>query len=362
MDFDVHLLAASKTPAEDAANADHLRDCCSRVEVFGVLPPRAEAEHATEPMQVLRHRSPELSRRVRRLLALGAAEIVHVEGFYLACHVPPRNRVPVLLGEQNVEYELWRQRGVEWQYGLTRAAEVDAWRRADLIGAVTAEDADAIRASLPGAPVRVVPDGIDHLASPESEAPRPAPRPPAPLLAFVGNFAYEPNVDAAVHLCRDVLPLVAERVPDVRVWLVGNGPPTAVGRLASDRVRVTGRVPDVVPYIDAADVVLSPLRIGGGVKVKTLEALRRGKALVATSLSLQGIPPAVREPLAVADEPAQLAELSCRLLLDHNARREAERAAVRAMRALPTWDDAAATLTRAYDELLDARRARELAS
>ena len=64
----------------------------------------------------------------------------------------------------------------------------------------------------------------------------------------------------------------------------------------------------------------------------------------------------------MADEPAQLAELSCRLLLDHNARREAERAAVRAMRALPTWDDAAATLTRAYDELLDARRARELAS
>ena len=361
--FDLHLMVASKTIGEDSDNLGQLQALCRQVELFPVLPLPPESERGAAPLQVLRHRSPALSRRVGELLALGAADLVHVEGFYLAQHVPAGAEVPLLLVEQNVEYELWRQRwlaseaarerlDLSWQQRVTRRGEVDAWRRADLLATLTAEDRAAINGILPRAEVRLVPDGSDHLPRHGAGPAQPVTRPAGPLLVFVANFAYEPNVDAASHLCSQILPLITARVPDVRLWLVGNSPPPAVRALAGERVRVTGRVAEVVPYIDAADVIVCPLRIGGGMKVKAIEALRRGKALVSSSIGVQGFPAQARELLAIADEPAAFADLATRLLLDPAARRRSERRAARALPLLPTWDRAAEALAGTYDELL----------
>ena len=356
--FDVQVLAASKTLDQDRRNACELERLGCRVEVFSAVAPEGQPDL---PHQVARHRCPPLARRVLEIIAAGTADLVHVEGFYLMQHLPPRARIPVLLTEQNVEYELWRQRALrdaqapglrDWrQYALTSRAETEAWRRADAVAAVTAEDAFAIATAIPEADVRLVPDGADHVPGPMVAGPA-ARRPEAPLMAFISNFAYGPNVDAARYLCGSILPRVADRVPDVRLWLVGNAPPPEVSALADERVEVVGRVPDVVPYIDAADVVACPLRIGGGVKVKAIEAIRRGKALVATSIGMQGLPLAARRAAAVADEPPAFAAAVSRLLMDDRARDLAEARAGAACALLPTWDEATAALEDAYSDLL----------
>jgi glycosyltransferase involved in cell wall biosynthesis len=125
---------------------------------------------------------------------------------------------------------------------------------------------------------------------------------------------------------------------------------------------VTGYVPDVLPYLDAADVVVCPLRIGGGVKLKTIEALRRGKAIVSTHVGAQGLDRAARRALVIADDPREFADAVANLLArrDHRLRREAQAARVAA--PLPTWDGAAAALGSIYDELLDRAAVRERAA
>jgi glycosyltransferase involved in cell wall biosynthesis len=115
--------------------------------------------------------------------------------------------------------------------------------------------------------------------------------------------------------------------------------------LAGDGVEVTGRVPSVEPHLDEAAVVVAPLRVGGGVKVKVLEALSRGKAVVSTSVGVQGL---TQSPAVVADEPAAFATAVADLLADPAARDRREQAALRYARSLPTWDDAARALLGCY--------------
>jgi glycosyltransferase involved in cell wall biosynthesis len=134
--------------------------------------------------------------------------------------------------------------------------------------------------------------------------------------------------------------------------LVGNAPPPEVLALAGETVKVTGRVPDVLPYLDAADVMVCPLRIGGGIKVKTIEALRRGKAIVSTPIGAQGLGAQAREALLVEAEPQAFAVAVTSLLRDRDRRTQLERRAQRAGARLPLWDDAAAALAALYDELL----------
>jgi glycosyltransferase involved in cell wall biosynthesis len=277
-------------------------------------------------------------------------------------HVPDWVEVPVLLVEQNVEYDLEYQRARAEQDGVTRfdaflrgahtrRAELECWGRATRLATVTDEDRDAVLGDMPRIDVSVVPDGAEHIpAGAGAGALRTGDGPRVVLLA---NFAYAPNVDAAHHLVRDILPSVAERVPDVRVWLVGNAPPEEVRAYAGERVTVTGYVPDVLPYLDAADVVACPLRIGGGVKLKTIEALRRGRAIVSTQVGAQGVAGAARRALVIADAPQEFAAAVSRLLLDADERERHERRTAEAAHTLPSWDASAATLGSIYDELLD---------
>ncbi|HKG43299.1 MAG TPA: glycosyltransferase [Gaiellaceae bacterium] len=347
---DVHVCAVSKTYEDDLAAAPSLADACASVSVH-----RARAGTDDLPAQLRRHCAADASLRVRELL--DEVDLVHVEGFYLMHHVPERSPVPVLLVEQNVEYSLWaqrvavaggwaQQRAAFREFRETRVHEVESWRRADLCAAVTEDDRDAMLRAAPALDVRVVPDGFDHLGAPPGERPEPRPE-----LVFVGNFAYEPNADAARWFCGEILPRVRWRVPAARALLVGNAPPPEVLELGCDHVEVTGRVPSVADHLDRAAVVVSPLRVGGGIKVKVLEALCRGKAIVSTSVGVQGLGPHAWHAIEVADDPARFAEACARLLLDRESRRSLERRATRLAETLPTWDEAAATLLDCYHEL-----------
>lgn len=143
-----------------------------------------------------------------------------------------------------------------------------------------------------------------------------------PGLLFFGNFAHAPNVDAALWLGSEVFPPLRATHPGVELTIVGGAPPDEVLALAGEGVTVTGEVPDVGPHVDAASVVVAPLRLGGGMRVKVLEALAAGKAVVATPLATQGLDVTAGVQLEIGETGDELRRAISTLLADEGARRE----------------------------------------
>jgi polysaccharide biosynthesis protein PslH len=349
-DVRFNVVAVSKTPDEDRRHAGLFGDAV----IF-------EAENTwngePSPRLVQRHRCEGVMEYVRAQIDAGKVDLVHAEGFYVMQHVPDPCPVPVVLVEQNVEYTLWMQRAVHEHDPILRAehlaelrhtwsAELDAWGRSDRLAVLTEDDRLEVIAARPGAPVTIVPDGADHSNGSAGEEAR------RPLVVFVGNFGYEPNEDGAVYLCDEIVPRLVEHVPEVRVLLVGTSPSEELRRRAarSKNVIVTGRVPEVEPFIDAAHVVVAPLRVGGGIKVKVLEALSRGRPIVATSVAAQGLG-SCGDCIRLADDPEEFAVRIAELLGSEASRRRLGQAAESFARTLPSWDEAALRLLECYREV-----------
>jgi glycosyltransferase involved in cell wall biosynthesis len=236
---------------------------------------------------------------------------------------------------------------------LLGALEDRAWRRyerramasADVVVALTERDR-AVLAPLAGhTPVVCIPLGVPL---PERPA-NPLGTDPASLL-FVGNYMHPPNADAAERLVWEIFPRVRARAPAAVLRIVGPNPPPHLGRHPG--VEITGEVPDVGPHLDRASVVVAPLRLGGGMRVKVAEALAAGKAVVATPLAAEGLGARDGDQLLLADDSDAIADVAAELLLDP-ARRAAlaTRARTWASEHL-AWDAPAAAFERLYDSLL----------
>jgi glycosyltransferase involved in cell wall biosynthesis len=167
-----------------------------------------------------------------------------------------------------------------------------------------------IREDAPAADVRILPPFADMSASTPDAGPPLADR---DVVLFIGGFGHLPNVDAAIHLVRDVMPRVWREVPDARVRIVGDAPPPEVRALAVDRVVVAGWVPDLDPELARARLTLSPLRFGSGVKGKVVTSLAAGVPVVTTSIGDEGIGLAKGTEALIADDPDDLARAVVRL-------------------------------------------------
>jgi glycosyltransferase involved in cell wall biosynthesis len=161
--------------------------------------------------------------------------------------------------------------------------------------------------------VEVIPTGVDTreiVPAPEQEGP--------PRLVFTGTLGYAPNHEGIRWFCERAWPEVRRRVPEARLDIVGKDPPPAVRALERlDGVTVVGPVPLMAPYFARAHVVVVPILTGAGIRVKIVEAMASGRAVVSTSLGWEGLPDV--EPgrhLLAADDPADFAAAAARLLQD----------------------------------------------
>lgn len=148
------------------------------------------------------------------------------------------------------------------------------------------------------------------------------PRPPrtgGATILFQGSFDWAPNADAAGWLTGEILPLIRERVPDARVVLAGTSTPD-VAALAGPHVEVTGAVPSMAPYLRAADLVVVPLRVGSGTRIKILEAFAHGVPVVSTAVGAEGLDVVAGRHLALADTAEDLARHCADLLTDRPSR------------------------------------------
>jgi len=172
--------------------------------------------------------------------------------------------------------------------------------------------------------ITVVPTGVDLAQY------RPAAKQPdasAPLITFVGAMDWEPNVDGVEYFCSEVWPAIKAEVPQARFRIVGRNPDRRVQKWASDSIEVTGRVPSVVEHLQESAVVIVPLRIGGGTRLKIYEAMATAKAVVSTTIGAEGLDVHHGRDIMLADDPRAFAQAVIMLLRDSDLRRRYEQAA-----------------------------------
>jgi glycosyltransferase involved in cell wall biosynthesis len=198
------------------------------------------------------------------------------------------------------------------------ALERRAIAGADIVTVVSPVDAAAIRGLAPGRRIEVVTNGVDtERFDPTAVGPL---REDPDTIVLVGAMSFPPNVEAAVWLCREVLPVLHRTRPTARVRLIGRDPVPAVRALAGDGVEVTGTVDDVRPEIMRGTVVAIPMVSGSGVKNKVLEAMAMARPIVSTTLGIESLDVVDGREVIVADGPAAFAAALDRLLASPIAR------------------------------------------
>jgi glycosyltransferase involved in cell wall biosynthesis len=163
-------------------------------------------------------------------------------------------------------------------------------------------------------------------------------------MLFIGNMGYQPNADAAVYFCGEVLPLIRREIADPKLWIVGINPGESVKQLTGNGVFVTGAVPDVVPYYQRSKVCVVPLRAGSGTRLKILEAMALGRAVVSTSKGCEGLDVIDGEHILIADNPDLFAKQVTKLLTDRDLRARLATKAREFVVASYDWDTIAQRL------------------
>ncbi len=178
-----------------------------------------------------------------------------------------------------------------------RDSELDVYGSADLVLTVTDDDTAVLRAEGLSTDISVIPN--IHVMSALSER----------LmtdrleLIFIGSYKWSPNVDAMIHFCTEILPLLRECIPNLRLRIVGSSPSEEIQALASEDVDVVGYVPETTTYLLSSDISIAPLRYGGGMKGKIGEAMAHGLPVVTTTVGAEGFGFRVGSDVLVADSP-----------------------------------------------------------
>lgn len=295
---------------------------------------------------------------LERWLARESYALVHVDTLDLSRFVPLVEGPPVVCGHHNIEADLLRRRS-RFQANPLKAAymrlqstlqeeELRRWApRAALNLMVSEPDRRRLLELSPGARSAVIPNGVDV------ERFRPSGQPPERDIVFVGGTEWEPNRDALEHFCLDVLPRIRDRMDDVSVTWVGRSRSRDRRRFSEEHgVELTGYVEDIRPYVRGAACYVVPLRMGGGTRLKILDAWAMGKAVVSTSVGCEGLDAENGENILVRDDPAAFADAVVEVLEDEALRRRVGRRARATAEERYSWESIGRKLLDAYEELL----------
>lgn len=286
------------------------------------------------PFSVRRFTSGQVQRIVRDWTSQGVYDVAVCDFLASTLNFPRDLATPTVLFQHNIETLLWRRRAQFEEKWLDRwSAKIESAKMARFepeqvirfhrLLAVSQDDSTAMAAMVDPRRISVIPTGVDLSTYRYDREPQVK----APLVVFIGSMDWAPNIDAVAYFCRDIWPRVLKGVPSARFRIVGRNPNSRVRDLASNSIEVTGTVPNIVDHLRAAAVVVVPLRMGGGTRIKIYEAMAMGKAIVSTRVGAEGLNVRHERDILLADEPEQFANYVLALLCDDSTRRRCESAA-----------------------------------
>lgn len=318
--------------------------------------PRPHYAH-TYPLAALR-------RQLRQLLSHWQPDIVQFEHLFVAPLGERINGLPWLLAEQNIEHKNHERQGKQAVALFRRLAgwietqKLRHWeqqwvQRSTACLAVSEAEATDLRTLAPQTPVYVVPNGVDTTEFAPPIPPTGGDKRGDELrrtdLLFFGTLGYRPNVDAVVYFCREMLPHIQTRRPDVTLNIIGAyAPPEVVALGNRPGVRYLGFVADVRPYLWQAAICIVPLRGGGGTRLKILEALAAGCPVVSTTIGAEGLELVDGRDLLIADDPLSFARRVLQLLAEPNQARSLARQGRQTVAVRYDWQVIAPQLEEAY--------------
>jgi glycosyltransferase involved in cell wall biosynthesis len=303
-------------------------------------------------------------------LRQSAFDAIQIEGIEMAAYISDARhlapRIRIVLDCHNAETELQRRslradlgRPARWPAALYSATQIGRLARferwamgaADAVLAVSEIDRAYLAAlgARPADAITVVPNTID--VAEYAWATDPGGYWPRYDIVFTGKLDYRPNVDAVLWFAETVWPRIVVRRPGTTWAIVGQQPHRRLAHLRDvSGVTLTGRVPTILPYLARSQVYVAPLRIGSGTRLKLIEAMAAGMAIVSTTVGAEGFPVVNGEQLILADDPDSFAA-AVLSLLDDIDRRVALGAAARAYAGHYDWRRVAPLLEAVYQEI-----------
>ena len=311
------------------------------------------------PLPILNYTSPGMSAAVERLASAAPFDLIHLDSIHMIRYgqLPALRGARIVYNWHNIESEAMRRFGAtvpslprRWYAGRTAAklAALEHGMLRDAFGHVvcSAREKDQLHRSAPAARIQVVENGVDtrYFAAAEESAT------PGQQIVFVGTMDYYPNVEAATSFANHIWPRVREKLPQMRLMIVGANPTPAVSALSAiPGVTVTGTVPDVRPYYRDALAAIVPLRTGGGTRLKILEAMAAGVPVVSTVLGAEGLAVTPGSDILIADaDDTQHWIDHLKALAQIPARQSQIRAALDLVRTRYDWEIVGQTLNDTY--------------
>jgi glycosyltransferase involved in cell wall biosynthesis len=295
---------------------------------------------------------------LNRLLNEVPFDVVQVEFSNLAAYDFGAAKGCLCLDQHNIEYDVLRRtagadvgtvrrvyNAIDWR--KIRIEERRAWKRFHGCVLTSVRDEELLLREVPGARTAVVPNGVDV----DSFTPMADVAPEPDTVLFLGAINYFPNTEGLLFFLREAWPTLKTLRPAARLRIVGPKPPPIIATWPDPSVEVVGYVDDVRPHIARASAIVVPLRIGGGTRLKVLEAMALGKAVVSTTLGAEGIDVTHERDILLADEGAALAEQIARVLSDEGLRQRMGEFARKLAVDRYSWRSAAERLARFYVEL-----------
>lgn len=367
----VHLLCFS-FDSSDAQHISTLRGADIEVTLVPAREPHILRKlsivlfHAL-PFPVVKYDAASMRQALAGLLTRATFDLVHVDHLHMAQYQPYFTHLPSVLDEHNVEYRIHercadhergflKRLGYRQQSKKTRRFELDIVRRFNAVTAVSEDDANVLREGT-GREVRVevLPNGVDTEYF-KAQDTRNISQEDA--LAFTGSMDWLPNDDAAQYFIKEILPLIWVKNLGVKFYVVGRSPSVQLQRSAASdqRIVVTGRVEDVRSFLAKAKVFVVPLRIGGGTRLKILEAMSFGTPVVSTTIGAEGIACTNGENIRIADEPNDFADTILTLLAQPAVQHRLTENGRKLVLAKYDWNIIGNKLRQLYEELTHVKK------
>lgn len=286
------------------------------------------------PYAVSKFTTREVRRIAKEKLDSGKFDVAVCDFLAVSNNFPRQLNTPTVLFQHNVEASIWQRQAEcekQWLKKLLFTVEAAKMRRYEgeqikrFHHVVAVSEIDRkLMANVDSRNITVVPTGVDlqqFRAAENSQA-------FDHEVLFLGSMDWEANVDAVIYFCEKIWPRVLSNVPDAKFRIVGRNPHPSVKKLACGSVEVTGTVPSVIEYLKKAAVVVVPLRIGGGTRLKIYEAMAMGKPIVSTPIGAEGLDVHDGEDIILSENPADFARHVVVLLCDETNRARLSKAAM----------------------------------
>jgi len=341
---------------------------CEKVEYFPLWPKKSISHHyfglllglfSHLPFSVLAHKSQSFNRRVRELLRTEEINLVHYDTIALTQFDSQEIVVSKVLTHHNIESQLMERRAkVEKNllakfYLLLQARRLRYYEKVkgpkyDLNIMMSDVDSNKLRQLAPAVLTSIVPNGVDtQYFCPRNDRETPA-------VVYTGGMNMFANKDAVLFFLHEIWPIIKAEVPSVIFYAIGRDPPAELKQIGSNdpQVVITGYVNDIRPYVAKSSVYVVPLRVGGGTRLKVLDAMAMGKAIVSTSIGCEGLEIKPDENILIADDPIAFAKKTVCLLQNPEKRADLGKVARNLVESRYSWEIMGKKLQQTYEYAL----------